>query len=81
MKEFLTFFGKDQKLYEGCIHHSLIKCYIACVTLILLLLTTVNAAICWYNFDKGLKPHLLKRADEPSQNTEENAGGRTLSLD
>ncbi|EPB82922.1 hypothetical protein HMPREF1544_10316 [Mucor circinelloides 1006PhL] len=55
--------------------------FFACVTLILLLLTTVNAAICWYNFDKGLKPHLLKRADEPSQNTEENAGGRTLSLD
>ncbi|KAL0139852.1 hypothetical protein V8B55DRAFT_1501959 [Mucor lusitanicus] len=76
------FIFKIYRIYdESQRQNSLIKCYIACVTLILLLLTTVNAAICWYNFDKGLKPHLLKRADEPSQNTEENAGGRTLSLD
>lgn len=29
----------------------------ACVTLFLLLLTITNAAICWSNFDKGLKGH------------------------
>ncbi|KAI8641854.1 hypothetical protein BD408DRAFT_388215 [Parasitella parasitica] len=55
--------------------------FFACVTLILLLLTTINAIICCYNFDRGLKPHLLKKPDEPSHNTEENSGGRTLSLD
>ncbi|KAG2215616.1 hypothetical protein INT46_006220 [Mucor plumbeus] len=55
--------------------------FFACVTLFLLLLTTINAAICWYNFGKGLKPHLLKKTDEISHSTEENSGGRTLSLD
>lgn len=41
----------------------------------------MNAAICWYNFGKGLKPHLLKKTDETSHSTEEHSGGRTLSLD
>ncbi|KAG2209728.1 hypothetical protein INT47_001876 [Mucor saturninus] len=54
--------------------------FFACVTLVLLLLTIVNASICWYNFDKGLKAHLLRDLDEPSASSQEN-GGRTLSLD
>ncbi|KAG1054062.1 hypothetical protein G6F46_000507 [Rhizopus delemar] len=54
--------------------------FFACVTLFLLLLTITNAAICWSNFDKGLKGHLLKDLDHPNSSCEEN-GGRTLSLD
>lgn len=55
--------------------------FFACVTLFLLLLTIANAAICWRNFDRGLKAHLLRDLDEPSSTCEENGGGRTLSLD
>ncbi|KAG1444464.1 hypothetical protein G6F56_010287 [Rhizopus delemar] len=54
--------------------------FFACVTLFLLLLTIINAAICWSNFDKGLKGHLLRDLDHPSTSFEGN-GGRTLSLD
>ncbi|KAI9259386.1 hypothetical protein BY458DRAFT_517232 [Sporodiniella umbellata] len=54
--------------------------FFACVTLFLLLLTSINAAICWSNFDKGLKGHLLRDMDQPNTSFEEN-GGRTLSLD
>lgn len=30
---------------------------LASVSLALLVLTIINAAVCWANFDKGLKPH------------------------
>ncbi|CEG73024.1 hypothetical protein RMATCC62417_08488 [Rhizopus microsporus] len=54
--------------------------FFAGVTLFLLILTSLNAAICWHNFDKGLKGHLLRGLDPLHSSTEEN-GGRTLSLD
>jgi hypothetical protein len=61
VKEVLTFFGmaifiKTRKLITlQLIHFFFIV--VACVTLFLLLLTIANAAICWRNFDKGLKAH------------------------
>jgi hypothetical protein len=33
----------------------------AVLTIILVILTIINASVCMANFDKGLKPHLLKR--------------------
>ncbi|GAA5814263.1 hypothetical protein MFLAVUS_007757 [Mucor flavus] len=54
--------------------------FFASVTLFLLLLTIANASICWYNFDRGLKAHLLRNLEEPATESEDN-GGRTLSLD
>jgi hypothetical protein len=33
----------------------------AVITIILIVLTIVNASVCMANFNKGLKPHLLKR--------------------
>lgn len=33
----------------------------AVITIILIILTIVNASLCTANFDKGLKPHLRKR--------------------
>ncbi|KAI8375725.1 hypothetical protein EDC96DRAFT_605201 [Choanephora cucurbitarum] len=55
--------------------------FFACVTLVLIVLTTVNAGICFYNFDRGLKAHLLRNMDEPYFGSEDEQGGRTLSLD
>ncbi|KAI8072177.1 uncharacterized protein B0P05DRAFT_494327 [Gilbertella persicaria] len=55
--------------------------FFACVTLVLIILTIINAAICCYNFDKGLKAHLLCDMTEPCIHSEENNHGRTLSLD
>ena len=33
----------------------------AVITIILIVLTIVNASVCTANFNKGLKPHILKR--------------------
>ncbi len=33
----------------------------AVITVILIILTIVNACVCTYNFNKGLKPHISKR--------------------
>lgn len=33
----------------------------AVLTIILIVLTIINACVCMANFDKGLKPHILKR--------------------
>jgi hypothetical protein len=33
----------------------------AVITIVLLILTIVNACVCMSNFDQGLKPHIMKR--------------------
>ncbi len=33
----------------------------AVITIILIVLTIINASVCMANFDKGLKPHVMKR--------------------
>jgi len=33
----------------------------AVITIVLILLTITNACVCMANFDKGLKPHIMKR--------------------
>ncbi|KAI8099479.1 uncharacterized protein BX664DRAFT_377361 [Halteromyces radiatus] len=53
--------------------------FFASVSLTLVVLTIVNTAICLFNFDKGLKPHLLRNQTKSTEST--NQGDRTLSLD
>ncbi|KAL1930624.1 hypothetical protein VTP01DRAFT_10786 [Rhizomucor pusillus] len=53
--------------------------FFASVSLALLVLTIINAAFCWSNFNKGLKAHLLCDPNESSLT--QNAGDRVLSLD
>ncbi|KAL0091270.1 hypothetical protein F4703DRAFT_1838167 [Phycomyces blakesleeanus] len=53
--------------------------FFASVTLLLLVLTIINASICWFNFGKGLKLHLLR--DQSTNALTNNSGDRTLSLD
>ncbi|KAI9493537.1 hypothetical protein BDB00DRAFT_822359 [Zychaea mexicana] len=53
--------------------------FFASVSLALLVLTIINAGVCWSNFDKGLKQHLLRDRNEAALT--QNAGDRTLSLD
>jgi uncharacterized membrane protein len=57
VKEFLTFFGMVFGSDVTSINLTKNFFLIAGVTLFLLLLTIINAGICWYNFDKGLKAH------------------------
>ena len=33
----------------------------AVITIVLIVLTIINASVCMANFDKGLKPHIMKR--------------------
>ncbi|CAO3600023.1 unnamed protein product [Absidia cylindrospora] len=53
--------------------------FFACVDLTLIVLTIINTAICFINFDKGLKPHLLRNRSKSTEAA--NQGDRTLSLD
>ncbi|KAI7847907.1 hypothetical protein BDC45DRAFT_575353 [Circinella umbellata] len=53
--------------------------FFASVSLALLVLTIINAAVCWSNFNKGLKQHLLRDRTETALT--QNPGDRTLSLD
>ncbi|KAI8365997.1 uncharacterized protein BYT42DRAFT_588504 [Radiomyces spectabilis] len=53
--------------------------FFASVSLLLVVLTIINVAICWRNFHKGLKPHLLR--DHRTSSLTHNPGERTLSLD
>ncbi|CAO3692186.1 unnamed protein product [Umbelopsis ramanniana] len=53
--------------------------FFASVSLTLLVLTIANGIVCWSNFDKGLKAHLLR--DAPTMEYSRNAGDRTMTLD
>ncbi|KAG2180656.1 hypothetical protein INT44_003663 [Umbelopsis vinacea] len=53
--------------------------FFASVSLTLLILTIGNGIVCWLNFDKGLKAHLLR--DAPTMEYSRNAGDRTMTLD
>lgn len=35
--------------------------FFATITLILIILTIINACVCMHNFNKGLKPHINKK--------------------
>ena len=37
--------------------------FFAVITLILIVLTIINASMCMHNFHKGLKPHINKKKD------------------
>ncbi|GJJ71314.1 hypothetical protein EMPS_03664 [Entomortierella parvispora] len=52
----------------------------ASLCLVTLLLTIVNAVICFRNFGKGLKPHLM-RDNRQAQNVTSNNTGRVLEID
>ncbi|KAH7045540.1 hypothetical protein BKA57DRAFT_82550 [Linnemannia elongata] len=52
----------------------------ATLCLITILATISNAAVCYRNFGKGLKPHLLKGTRGP-QETSSSTGGRVLEID
>ncbi|KAI8877608.1 hypothetical protein K501DRAFT_337300 [Backusella circina FSU 941] len=45
------------------------------------ILTIINASICWYNFGKGLKPHLLQKTKTTKDYVHDEEAERTLSLD
>ncbi|KAI8338144.1 hypothetical protein BC941DRAFT_424703 [Chlamydoabsidia padenii] len=53
--------------------------FFSSVSLTLVVLTIINTAICLINFDKGLKPHLLRDRSKCTETS--NQGDRTLSLD
>ncbi|CDH60046.1 hypothetical protein RO3G_09260 [Lichtheimia corymbifera JMRC:FSU:9682] len=53
--------------------------FFASVSLALLVLTIANIGICWSNFKKGLKAHLLR--DRSTATLAHHAGDRMLSLD
>ncbi|KAI9315233.1 hypothetical protein BX666DRAFT_1960563 [Dichotomocladium elegans] len=53
--------------------------FFASVSLALLLLTVANIAICWSNFNRGLKAHLLR--DRGGYSASQLTGDRILSLD
>ncbi|KAI8879784.1 hypothetical protein K501DRAFT_325345 [Backusella circina FSU 941] len=55
--------------------------FFAYVTLVLIILTIVNASICWFNFGKGLKIHLLQKPRNEKDNLDQLDNERTLSLD
>jgi hypothetical protein len=55
VKDFLKFFGKSNDNNDDRLVYLFI--FIAYVTLVLIIFTIVNAAICWSNFGKGLKIH------------------------
>ncbi|KAK3812248.1 MAG: hypothetical protein J3Q66DRAFT_349874 [Benniella sp.] len=50
----------------------------ATLCLITILLTIANAAVCYRNFGKGLKPHILREGRETSEST---PTGRVLEID
>ncbi|KAG9067311.1 hypothetical protein KI688_012094 [Linnemannia hyalina] len=52
----------------------------ASLCLVTILATISNAAVCYRNFGKGLKPHLLKGTRGP-QDTSSATGGRVLEID
>jgi uncharacterized membrane-anchored protein len=60
VKEFLTFFGKNVfRIFS--IHLFSDSLITASVSLVLVVLTIINAAICCANFGKSLKPHRKSR--------------------
>ncbi|KAG0347658.1 hypothetical protein BG004_007227 [Podila humilis] len=52
----------------------------ASLCLITILVTIINAAVCFRNFGKGLKPHIMKDNREVSNNTSA-TGGRFMEID
>ncbi|RUS21499.1 hypothetical protein BC937DRAFT_92468 [Endogone sp. FLAS-F59071] len=70
-KDFLTVFGKSEFLSKDPISllddpfnflDFVFQLFAAAISLLLLLVTTINGIICFMNFDKGLKSHLLRDA-------------------
>lgn len=79
IKNFLTFFGKFNGFWFAWMTAFLTGVSLASVSLALIVLTIINGAICWSNFNKGLKSHLLR--DKGEATFAEHQGDRTLSLD
>ncbi|KAF9909053.1 hypothetical protein EC991_009114 [Linnemannia zychae] len=52
----------------------------ASLCLVTILLTIANAAVCYRNFGKGLKPHLMK-GTQRAQDAASATGGRVLEID
>ena len=89
---FLTLFGKFINLFFCSLirlrgmffltsHDYLIFCLcLASLCLLTILATISNAAVCYRNFGKGLKPHLLK-GTRGTQETSSATGGRVLEID
>lgn len=53
--------------------------FFAIITLILIVVTIVNACICVNNFNRGLKPHINKKKNSEAEKTTElssNIGGK-----
>ncbi|KAF9939009.1 hypothetical protein BGZ67_010140 [Mortierella alpina] len=71
------YFGEKAPLYKGV---NQFLTLFASLCLITILATIANATICYRNFGKGLKPHLLREAREsPSATSPTN--GRTMVID
>lgn len=45
--------------------------FFAIITLILIVITIINACMCVNNFHKGLKPHINKKKKSPEEKTTE----------
>jgi len=53
---------------------------LAALCLVTILVTIANAAVCYRNFGKGLKMHLMKD-NRDSPNATSSNGGRVLEID
>ncbi|KAG0372931.1 hypothetical protein BGX24_012390 [Mortierella sp. AD032] len=69
--------GNKTKNYDGV---SNFLTLFASLCLVTILLTIANAAVCYRNFGKGLKPHLVK-GTRGAQDTASATGGRVLEID
>lgn len=45
--------------------------FFAIITLVLIVITIINACICVHNFNRGLKPHINKKRGRPEEKTTE----------
>lgn len=45
--------------------------FFAIITIVLIVITIINACMCVYNFNRGLKPHINKKKVRPEEKTTE----------
>ncbi|KAF9963119.1 hypothetical protein BGZ65_005866 [Modicella reniformis] len=72
------FYGEKVVNYEGV--YKFLTLF-ASLCLVTILLTVGNAAVCYRNFGKGLKPHLTHDEQEFQNTTTAAGGGRVIEID
>ncbi|KAF9102689.1 hypothetical protein BGX27_010907 [Mortierella sp. AM989] len=71
------YFGEKKANYESV---NKFLTLFAALCMVTILLTIANAVVCFRNFGRGLKPHLLNDVHDPL-NTNSSTGGRQLEID